>query len=855
MSSSQSITLHDPFGVNFPYPYFVITFINCQRPSGPSQQYQTFDQSPDHQSRRECMLVPGLRVHFGFVSTDAHERLLYNTVRYQIQQIIQAYLRHTRLPNPNSLILNAASSISANDLQIIAVLMHHIAALRMQKHITHLYLRAGIGKLSDPNSDLLEIDRRVWRTQVKSVMLAKRAQSKITTAMEITEDSEQLDYENLVNERLQEITHKFQLYNKYLNDKKNQLIGYTSTVEEAIVRHVQNYGIIPLQMKSDLKIALLKHDYNAIILQRKYEQGKPNEYQFEIAERLCAAKYELEKSKRELMELKQKVFYQKLPAFIKDIDPSLSFTIDPTTTSNSHLSFNDKHEKLFQRKQLDILAPHIAKAETKYYQADNNFDSEYMKMLNNHRNLVRNKGMTTALSSVLEHRLATITDRFRDIYYYRINFFLRSSYGDLDNMYTPTKTKHNVNINGSLSNLISDTKHLLNQKQIQLLSRGPTYVPPCQSRLPSSSKSITRTDIVKKQYAPLKHQLASLFSKHRLQIALSWGIHRDIHQKFIDLFDIPVPHHVQQRAIDEMALVRSIQSTLKSDNLILRRTADNQNTFYLTSNHDFHAKVNEILSQSSDIYEFIVTIGKKSTEEGDDDDDDDDDQKQLPKDSQYLLRERIEAINFALETLKKRKALPDAVINKLFIDLNKVKFPYLYFLPDVSKGNELTLAPTIIAHQSMTSNIARYVDKLIRPFADEKVKHLTFSNEADFMKKLMYYAYEQHRLKPTTLFCTIQITNFYSLDTHETMIETITSFLRDKSAYNTINKVSVNTIRNLLQLFLYQNLFTHRNKIYVIKKGSPNTMSLSQTLANIYLYDWQQSILNQFEYNQELFGR
>ncbi|CAF1689607.1 unnamed protein product, partial [Adineta ricciae] len=51
-------------------------------------------------------------------------------------------------------ILNAARSISANDLQIIAVLMHHIAALRMQKYITHLYLRAGTGKLSDPNSDL-----------------------------------------------------------------------------------------------------------------------------------------------------------------------------------------------------------------------------------------------------------------------------------------------------------------------------------------------------------------------------------------------------------------------------------------------------------------------------------------------------------------------------------------------------------------------------------------------------------------------------------------------------------------------------------------------------------------------------
>ena len=194
---------------------------------------------------------------------------------------IPAYLLLTNLSFIDVVqkILNIASSISANDLQIIAVLMHHIAALRMQKHITHLYLRAGTGKLSDPNSDLLEIDRRVWLTQVKSVMLAKRAQAKITTAMEITEDSEQLNYENLVNERLQEIAHKFQLYNKYLNDKKSQLIGYTSAVEEAIIRHVQNYGIIPLQMKSDLKIALLKHDYNAIILQRKYEQGKPNEYQ------------------------------------------------------------------------------------------------------------------------------------------------------------------------------------------------------------------------------------------------------------------------------------------------------------------------------------------------------------------------------------------------------------------------------------------------------------------------------------------------------------------------------------------------------------------------------------------------
>ncbi|CAF1690783.1 unnamed protein product, partial [Adineta ricciae] len=39
------------------------------------------------------------------------------------------------------------STFSATDLQTIATSMHHIAALRLRKHITHLCLRSGTGKL------------------------------------------------------------------------------------------------------------------------------------------------------------------------------------------------------------------------------------------------------------------------------------------------------------------------------------------------------------------------------------------------------------------------------------------------------------------------------------------------------------------------------------------------------------------------------------------------------------------------------------------------------------------------------------------------------------------------------------
>ncbi len=44
--------------------------------------------------------MPGVVVHFGTSHTDEHERLLYNTIRFQIQEIIREYLQRTRRTYP-----------------------------------------------------------------------------------------------------------------------------------------------------------------------------------------------------------------------------------------------------------------------------------------------------------------------------------------------------------------------------------------------------------------------------------------------------------------------------------------------------------------------------------------------------------------------------------------------------------------------------------------------------------------------------------------------------------------------------------------------------------------------------------
>ncbi|CAF4700155.1 unnamed protein product, partial [Rotaria magnacalcarata] len=49
---------------------------------------------------------------------------------------------------------------------------------------------------------------------------------------------------------------------------------------------------------------MINHDYDSEILRRQYLQEKPNEYQIQVMKRLSEKKRELEKSKRELLELK-----------------------------------------------------------------------------------------------------------------------------------------------------------------------------------------------------------------------------------------------------------------------------------------------------------------------------------------------------------------------------------------------------------------------------------------------------------------------------------------------------------------------------------------------------------------------
>lgn len=218
--------------------------------------------------------------------------------------------------------------------------------------------------------------------------------------------------------------------------------------------------------------------------------------------------------------------------------------------------------------------------------------------------------------------------------------------------------------------LVLATAHRFNEEQLRLLNRGPSYVPPCQTGISSSHAFIDEE--MKEQYAPLQHRLASFFDKYRVNIALSKEVEKQISEQFKDLFCTPIPQVLYDRAVSEMGVVQSIRSSLKQRHLILRRTADHMNTFYVGDTSDFEAKADDYPARS-DAYEVLLI-------------DDEENGEQRFHDQ---FDEMIQSINMALGILKSRKALDGESVDRLRVDRDKVELPYLYFLPDVDHVSDM----------------------------------------------------------------------------------------------------------------------------------------------------------------------
>ena len=169
--------------------------------------------------------------------------------------------------------IGTTKAISIGELRQVALCIHHIGALQIQKQISLVYVQSGTGEWSEPVFDLEPIDRRVWPSQVTSDLAARA---------EMTREEAHLACEQLVQQRLRDFDESIGHYQRQLDDIMHE---HPEALQQAIDGYVEEHGMAPLRMKRDLKIALLEYAYHAEIVDRKYRQANPNAYQVARGER------------------------------------------------------------------------------------------------------------------------------------------------------------------------------------------------------------------------------------------------------------------------------------------------------------------------------------------------------------------------------------------------------------------------------------------------------------------------------------------------------------------------------------------------------------------------------------------
>ena len=69
------------------------------------------------------------------------------------------------------------------------------------------------------------------------------------------------------------------------------------------------------------------------------------------------------------------------------------------------------------------------------------------------------------------------------------------------------------------------------------------------------------------------------------------------------------------------------------------------------------------------------------------------------------------------------------------------------------------------------------------------------------------------------------------------------------------NTLTLDAIKSLARIVLTENIFIYENKYYRQIKGGAMGSAFTLTLANIFMWDWEQKIAEKQRNSNELYGR
>ena len=109
-------------------------------------------------------------------------------------------------------------------------------------------------------------------------------------------------------------------------------------------------------------------------------------------------------------------------------------------------------------------------------------------------------------------------------------------------------------------------------------------------------------------------------------------------------------------------------------------------------------------------------------------------------------------------------------------------------------------------------------------------------------------------LKPSTLFCTFDIRNLYTMLPQDEALNVVVEFLH-VHGFDKVKGIALDTLRKLATIVVKEHVFVYGHKIYQQTTGGAMGSAFTLTLANIFMWKWQKELVRQQDITGEFFGR
>ena len=270
-------------------------------------------------------------------------------------------------------------------------------------------------------------------------------------------------------------------------------------------------------------------------------------------------------------------------------------------------------------------------------------------------------------------------------------------------------------------------------------------------------------------------------------------------------------------------LVKRLKYKIRSASTILRKS-DKSKVFHLGKVDDYEKKSEEYMAKTQ-AYKCLGTDDP--------------------------LPDLIQCTNRYLLDLRLAKWITQKQYEKLCINPNEVELAHLYYLPKPHKIGT-PLRPIISGLKHPTIKISKFLDDLLRPLFDKMASKTTVTSGFELVKKLQEWS--TINMRQGTLFCTIDVTDLYTMVPQVEGVLSLKKML-DHLKLKYIDGLRIETIIRLSRFVMQNNYFSYNGQYHHQIRGGAMGSPLTLTVANCYMFFYEQQIVKQIQNSFGLYFR